>query len=833
MNSRAAHLPADQAVRHKPYLQQLLAAVRLDVDYHRGAGAQLFFRDSESQPEHEVLDLVSGFGSLLLGHHPPELVAEAQRLLLAGIPFHAQGSAQASAERLAQVLARRAGGDYCCVFANSGTEAVEAALKHALLETGGRTLLAVEGAFHGKTLGALQAIGNPEYREPFELAGLRVLRVRANDTDSLARAFAEADDLAGFLCEPILGEGGVRPLTAAFLQRAAACCAERHVPFMADECQTGCGRTGSFLACAELGVQPDYVVLSKALGGGLAKIGATLIRRSRYQPAFDRKHTSTFAADHFSCAIALRTLDLLDEARLDQVRELGAEWLHALRQLQRAFPDVLSDVRGRGLMLGVEFQPQSASASFLLRLLSSQRDLLHVVAGYLLHRHGVRVLPTLSDPWTLRLQPPVCVTATDLKRTLRALEDVCLRLRAHDLPSLAEFLLERAPPSTAELIPPPTRQPLFCFDAPAFHQQQARIPPRRVAWLCHMIDADDLTRQEPCLSALPYEQREQLLAQCSPFACPVVMSAVDVTASTGEVVRLYPIMLPFSSRMAKQALDARRLGWFRSLIRRGVDTARELDCSLVSLGQYTSILMRNGRSLADVTDLGLTSGNSYTVALALEAIERLLEDRGTTAATLTLAIVGASGNIGRTCAALLAPRFGRTLLVGSEQSHSRTRLERLARRLPQAVVATSADLRDAQVIVSAVNAVNAPLGPGQLGPGAIVCDISVPSSVAANTAALRPDVTLLKGGLARLPHGEDLHIASFPLPPGQSFGCLAEALLLGLAGERDHRGTGPVTPQKVRHLAQLAAQFGFELAGYKRACVLGSEQRTEGLHVSG
>jgi fatty aldehyde-generating acyl-ACP reductase len=261
--------------------------------------------------------------------------------------------------------------------------------------------------------------------------------------------------------------------------------------------------------------------------------------------------------------------------------------------------------------------------------------------------------------------------------------------------------------------------------------------------------------------------------------------------------------------------------------------ARSLECSLVSLGQYTSILMRNGSSLADVTDLGVTSGNSYTVALALEAIERLLMDRGSDARQLTLAVVGAGGNIGRTCAALLAPRFAQTLLVGSDQTQSRLRLERLARRFPRARVATSSDLPQAQVIISAINGVNAPLGPQQFGPDAIVCDISVPPSVQASTTLIRPDVTVFKGGLARLPQGEDLQIASFPLPVGQCFGCLAEGLLLGLAGVRDHSFTGSVTPAKVERMAALAKQHGFELVDYKRACVLGSERLGEGLHVPG
>jgi acetylornithine/succinyldiaminopimelate/putrescine aminotransferase len=131
-----------------------------------------------------------------------------------------------------------------------------------------RTFIALERGFHGKTLGALQLTANPAYREPFTLAGVPVVRVPANDLACLEAAFAQTSDLAGFIFEPVLGEGGVFPLTAAFVRRAAELCAQRDVPLIADECQTGLGRTGTFLACAALGVQPDYVILSKALGGG-------------------------------------------------------------------------------------------------------------------------------------------------------------------------------------------------------------------------------------------------------------------------------------------------------------------------------------------------------------------------------------------------------------------------------------------------------------------------------------------------------------------------------------------------------------------------------------
>ena len=208
----------------KPRLTQLLQTLRLDVTYERGQGNFLYFRDTSGH-EVEVLDLIGGYGSLLLGHSHPLLMAEAQRFLNSGRPIHAQGSIHEFAGLLARELSCRAQGDYIVVFANSGAEAVEAAMKHAILETGSRTFLALERAFHGKTLGAIQLTASTQFREGFDLADLSVVRVPPNSIEKLEEAFERADNVAGFIFEPIQGEGGVQPLHPAFAQRAAELCA--------------------------------------------------------------------------------------------------------------------------------------------------------------------------------------------------------------------------------------------------------------------------------------------------------------------------------------------------------------------------------------------------------------------------------------------------------------------------------------------------------------------------------------------------------------------------------------------------------------------------------
>ena len=821
-----------EAGRHfKPRLNQLLHALRLDVCYERGQGDHLYYRDHQGR-EIEVLDLVGGYGSLLLGHGHPELVATAQGLLSSGRPVHAQGSQRAYAAQLAHELSLRAQADYCVVFGNSGAEAVEAAMKHAMLETGARTFIALERAFHGKTLGALQLTSNAEYRRPFELPGLKVLRVAPNDCEQLTAAFAQATDLAGCIFEPILGEGGIRPIEAAFAQCAARLCAERDVPLIADECQTGLGRTGTFLASITLGVQPDYIILSKALGGGIAKISALLIRRARYRDEFDLQHTSTYADDDYSCAIALKTLALIDAAVLAACTEKGGRLLAGLRRLAEKFPAVIADVRGRGLMIAIEFCPMPHSPSFLLRFLDAHADLAYVITGYLLNVHRIRVAPTLSDHLTLRLEPSAMIDDREINRFLAAMADVCTHLARGDALNLTRYFI-RGGAAVSVGAAARSDGKFIAYDADRFRERQRRAPCVKVGWLCHMIDADDLVTLEPAFAGVPFQEREDYLAHFVSRISPVVISAVDVRSTAGGVVRVYPILLPFTSSWAQRQLDARRLALPQALVQQGVELARTLDCQTVALGQYTSIVTLNGMRIAR-RGIGLTTGNSYAVALAIAAITRAHLDTGRPPAQCVLVIAGALGNIGRACAEILAPRYRQTILIGSNKPGSRARLMAFAEKIPNA--STSTDLAcvgKGEVVLAALNAVNAPLAAELFAQHAIVCDLSIPASVQPGVAASRPDLLIIKGGIVSLPFGEDMEIAGFPLPPGQTYACMAEAMLLGFEGIRDASFTGTLTADRVVRIAAMAARHGFELADYKRSCVLGYETKAHACVGSG
>jgi acetylornithine/succinyldiaminopimelate/putrescine aminotransferase/predicted amino acid dehydrogenase len=813
-----------EAEHFKPRLHQLLQSLRLDIVYESGSGTSLFHRREEGQLI-EVLDLVGGYGSLLLGHSHPALVAEAVKLLTERRPIHAQGSVRPLAQQLARALSHRAGGDYMAVFANSGAEAVEGAIKHALLETGGRKILALEGAFHGKTIGALQLTANPHYRDGFELSGFEVIRIPPNDIAAVEAAFTREQDLAGFIFEPIQGEGGVRPLNSAFCQCAAALCQKHRIPFIADECQTGTGRTGTFLACEQLGIRPSYIILSKALGGGLAKISALLIERSRYVDEFDLKHTSTYADDDFSCAIALKTLDLLDAAALQRCAAAGGQIRSRLDALAEQFPDIIEEVRGAGLMIGVAFRKRDSSPSLVLRYLSAQDDLLFVLAGYLWHAHRIRVAPTLSDRWTLRLEPALMISPEEIDRILEALNDVCERLRNHDALGLTSFLA-KSPPVQARPVVRTDPTP-FAYQAAQFWQRERNSRARRVAWLCHFIDSDDFNSLEPSFASLSTAAREWYLERGVPRAGPVIMGGVEIHSRTGSSVWMCPILLPFTSKWAKGQLDAGDAGPAAALVQSAIDLAHQLRCEIAALGQYTSIVTRNGTRL-EGHGICITTGNSYALALAIQALEQAQRKLGRRPADSTLAVVGAAGNIGRAAAEFLAPFYRETVLVGRSQPSSIRRIKAIAATVPRARIASSlVAVASADAVLVATNAVDAPLRATDFKREAIVCDVSVPAAIGPEVKSQRPDLVLIKGGIAALPGGEDLELPGFPLPHGQTYGCMAEAMLLGFGPMPDLRFTGSISARHLHCMTSLAEQHGFELADYKSHCVLGFRPKEE------
>ncbi len=315
-------------------LDRLLPAyARADLELVRGEGVHVWDADGRS-----YLDFGGGIAVVALGHCHPVPLAAAQVQL--ETLWHASNLYRTQpAERLAALLSERFGGAQA-FFCNSGAEAVEAALKYARKATGRPGVVALEGSFHGRTLGALSATGQPAKREAFEPLVPGVRFVAPNDVGALRAA---ADETVGLvLLEPILGEGGVLPLEPAFVAAAA----ELDALLCLDEIQAGVGRTGSFFAFEQLGVTPDLVTLAKALANGLP-IGSLLVSDDAAGAFVPGDHGSTFGGNPVSCAAACAVVEAVDDELLANVREQGAALAAGLAELTG-----VHEVRGRGLLLG-------------------------------------------------------------------------------------------------------------------------------------------------------------------------------------------------------------------------------------------------------------------------------------------------------------------------------------------------------------------------------------------------------------------------------------------------------------------------------------------------
>lgn len=904
MTSLGAALFAEHV---KPLLAARLRAIGLDVTYHRARGDRLFRLD-ETGVEIEVLDMVGGFGAALFGHNHPALVARAIDLLRREVPVHAQASLRPAAGLLGQRLAARAeraaGRPFMAHFANSGTEAVEAAIKHAEMERRRRVdeilarlgsrqhevrrrlrehsahlpdvlferaarlfglaridgvdelflrlyhralealdrppvFLAVEGAFHGKTSGSLKLTHRSEYQAPWRSIGPSTRFLAASRPEALEETLRAATvawvdlevtadgavdlvprelcNVAACFVEPIQGEGGVQTIATDTL-RSLRAAADRHgFPLVFDEIQSGMGRTGRFFAAEHAGVAGDYYLLSKALGGGIAKISALLVARARYQEEFGYLHTSTFADDDPSSEIALAALDLVEaegEALMSRCAETGAYFMARLRDLMARHPDQIREVRGRGLLIGVELATQEESPSPLLRLIGEQELLGFMVSGWFLHEEGIRIAPTLSARTTIRLEPSAYLERADIDRVCAALDRLAHILRRGDAYALVRFAVDRAGEVMPPRASPAALRPLPVPDPGA----------ARVGFLTHFLAPGDLLDWDPALRPLTPAECDAFLERTRGLVEPFVAARTSLRSPSGTRVDATVIGLPFTPT---QVVDAMRSGggdWALALIDQGVELARRSGCAVVGFGGYTSILTHNCRDIR-VSDVALTTGNSLTAAAALEATQLACRRLGL--ARRVLGVVGAAGNIGRVLAEVAADWADEILLVGRPGAERRLReaaeviSANAGRRAdadcrPRAPIRIATDLaalRACNVVLAASNAARPVVRPEHIDPDAavVLCDVAVPRDVDDRILGERPRAVVLKGGVVRAPLGQTLAIEGMNLPPGEVYGCLAETLLMGLAGIGENFSYGALDPMRIRRIRDLALLHGFAL----------------------
>jgi ornithine--oxo-acid transaminase len=446
-----AHAEADRYTLHTRYLNEqmvrVLKTIGFDRAYQRGKGQYLYDRDGQ-----RYLDLLSGWGVFALGRNHPTVRDALKTVLDNDFPNLVQMDVSALAGVLAERLLRYVPHLDKAFFANSGTESVETSLKFARAATRRDGVVYCTHGFHGLTYGSLSVNGDEIFRSGFGALLPGCVEVPFNDIVALDRALASRT-IAAFIVEPIQGKGVTIPADD-YLRSAQLLCRKYDTLFIADEVQTGLGRTGRFLACEHWGIEPDMVLLSKSLSGGHVPVGVVLTRKWIFDKIFDRMdravvHGSTFAKNDLAMAAGLATLEVIESEGLMQNAEQKGKRLFAAFEKMSRRHELVKTVRGKGLMIGIEFgAPRSLTLKASWNLLETANTGLfcQLIVIPLLNEHRILTQVAGHNNHIIKLLPPLIVSDEDCDWIEQSFEAVISD--AHRVPgaiwSLGKTLIENA-----------------------------------------------------------------------------------------------------------------------------------------------------------------------------------------------------------------------------------------------------------------------------------------------------------------------------------------------------------------------------------------------------
>ncbi|MBV9565162.1 MAG: aminobacteriohopanetriol synthase HpnO [Bradyrhizobium sp.] len=428
-------------------LVRVLKTIGYDVGFQKGHGQYLYDRDGV-----RYLDLLSGFGVFAIGRNHPALRTALKSVLDSDLPNLVQLDVSTLAGVLAERLLKHVPYLDKIFFANSGAETVEAAIKFARGATGRSGIVHCEHSFHGLSYGALSLTDDDNFRNGFEPLLPGCTAVPFNDLAALERVLSSRD-VAAFIVEPIQGKGVNLPADD-FLPAAAALCRKYGTLFIADEIQTGIGRTGRFLAVEHWNVEPDMVLLAKALSGGHVPIGALLTRKHIFDKIFNRMdravvHGSTFGKNDLAMAAGIATLEVMENEKLvEQAAKRGAELRLALTRMVPGY-ELMKEVRGKGLMIGVEFGPPKSlrlKASWTMLETANKGLFCQLITVPLFKDHKILTQVAGHGLHTIKLLPPLTITEEDCRWIETAFDDVIAA--SHKVPgavwSLGKTLVDNA-----------------------------------------------------------------------------------------------------------------------------------------------------------------------------------------------------------------------------------------------------------------------------------------------------------------------------------------------------------------------------------------------------
>ncbi len=427
MSTKAVSVSPSYSERVNPQWVRLLDVLQMNVAYEKCLGAELFTADGE-----RILDFLSGYCVHNTGHNHPRIVAALVDELGRNGPNMLQSHVPELAGELADKLCERAGGGLTKVFFNSsGSEGVETAIKFARAKTKRAGLLYAKDAFHGLTCGALSLMGGSSWAKGFGPLLPETKAVPFGNIDALAEQLAKRK-FAAYIVEPIQSEGGIRVPEPGYLKEAQKLCRKHGTLFVLDEVQTGMYRTGRFLAAHHFDVQPDMVILAKALSGGLIPCGAVLMTDEVYEAVYDSLdraivHTSTFSENGLAMRSGLATLEVLEDERLgERALEMGDVLRDRLQQVLGRY-EMVKSVPGLGMLCGIEFK---APSQLSLRLAYEAFQRIHpglfgqMVVMRMFRSEHILTQICGNNFMVLKVAPPLMVTEEQLDSFVAAIDRV-------------------------------------------------------------------------------------------------------------------------------------------------------------------------------------------------------------------------------------------------------------------------------------------------------------------------------------------------------------------------------------------------------------------------
>ncbi len=736
------------------------------------------------------------------------------------------------------------------------------------------SFIALEKSFHGKTMGSLSLTFNEGFRDSFYLGSdqnefthfisqyidqeefekliqstRQDLILLSNTSHGVNWARHSFSLLAGAFVEPIQGEAGVISVNNSFLANLKKYSLQEDFLLVFDEIQAGMYRTGKLASASHTDITPDIYTFSKSLGGGVAKIAATSVNKRKYIEEFGFLHTSTFSDDDFSSSIALEVLDILQSENSPVTSGMQtADYLSVrLDTLKNQFPEVIKEIRGKGLMLAIEFTDILANMGFEFKTICDSNMQGYMMASVLLNHEGVRMSPSLSNSLTLRIQPSMYFTIIQVEEMMAALTNLSKALRDKNI---AYFLSAIYP-----------NQAVTNDQTPELNISLELGKRPLSVFLCHLIDESHVKKVTRALRGVQGDLLMDKLAQTKDLAEFEVYHAQTIVDASGKEMDIVMLGIPVSSEELKKTFISKNKYKVVEKVQNALDFAKGLGATTVGLGQFTSIISGNGLYL-NSHGMNLTTGNAFTIGLTVQSALKSAADKNVDLSNASVALIGAAGNIMSVATSLMADHVGKILMIHHTpiesslkyqqstkkvlceiaESDSDSRVVRVIKKfwnkdldllqfleleeVKEVFIATSdiTQIKESDIVLCGASASNGFLSLDLFKQGAVIVDVAVPPSIKPEMLNLietqRPDLTYHLGGVAQIPHNQSIDFFIFPLEKNECYACMAETFSLGFSGKRHLLNIGDLNKKIVLEVQEFANQAGFILGNFKKKCSL-------------